>query len=128
VSAAARTYAAPLTGSEAAAPKGERTAACRRLLELTTRIRDGLGADDWAAAADLEAERRSLMELIFDGPPPADELDAMTATLREVVRVNDELIGLAEHRRRTLERDADTVALGRAAVRAYAVADEGWRP
>lgn len=101
---------------------GSRTHACEQLLALTRRIRDGLEHGDWAAAADLEAERRGLVERIFDGPPPARELAAITATLREVVRVNDELVGLAEHRRRALERDADVVALGRAAVRAYAVA------
>lgn len=128
MNATARKYAAPVAGNEARSASGERTAACHRLLELTTRIRDGLESGDWGGAADLEAERRSLMELIFDGPPPASELDAMTATLREVVKINDELIGLAEHQRRTLERDADTVALGRTAVRAYAVAGEGWQP
>ena len=101
---------------------GSRTQACERLLALTRRLRDGLESGDWGAAADLEAERRGLVETIFDGPPPAAELPAITATLREVVRVNDELVGLAEHRRRALERDADAVALGRTAVRAYVAA------
>lgn len=104
-----------------AAP-GERVRACEQLLVLTRRIRDGLESGDWGAAAELESERRGLVETIFDGPPPAAELAAITATLREVVRVNDELVGLAEHRRRALERDADVVALGRTAVRAYAAA------
>jgi translation initiation factor 2B subunit (eIF-2B alpha/beta/delta family) len=102
--------------------RGERTRACERLLVLTRSIRDGLESGDWGAAAELEAERRGLVEVIFDGPPPAAELSAITATLREVVRVNDELVGLAEHRRRALEREADTAAVGRAAVRAYAAA------
>jgi hypothetical protein len=100
----------------------ERIPACEQLLALTRRIRDGLETGDWGAAAELEAERRGLMEAIFDGPPPAADLPAITAILREVVRVNDELVGLAEHRRRALERDADVVALGRTAVRAYAAA------
>mgnify|MGYP002782047872 CR=1 FL=1 len=104
------------------AADGDRTLACRRLLVLTQRIRDGLEQGDWGAAAELEGERRALVETIFDGPPPAGELAAITATLREVVRVNDELVGLAEHRRRALERDADVVVLGRTAVRAYSVA------
>jgi hypothetical protein len=101
---------------------GERIHACERLLVLTRRLRDGIESDEWGAAADLEAERRGLMETIFDGPPPAADLPTITALLREVVRVNDELVGLAEHRRRALERDADVVALGRTAVRAYAAA------
>jgi hypothetical protein len=112
VSAALQLTAAP-TGSD-------RTRACEELLALTQRIRAGIAAGDWGAAADLEAARRTLVEAIFDGPPQAAELPAITATLREVVRVNDELVGLAEHRRRVLEREADTVATGRVAVRAYA--------
>jgi hypothetical protein len=107
-------------GPSPAPQAGERVRACERLLALSRRIRDDLERDDWGAAAALEAERRGLVELIFDGAPPAADLPALTATLREVVRVNDELVGLAEHRRRALERDADLVALGRTAVRAYA--------
>ena len=101
---------------------GTRAQACERLLALTRRLRDALGSGDWEAAAAFEAERRGLVESIFDGAAPAAELPAIAATLREVVRVNDELVGLAEHRRRALERDADAVALGRTAVRAYATA------
>lgn len=128
MTAAARMNAAPDAGIEAVYEPGERTAACRRLLELTTRIRDGVAAGDWGAAASLESERRGLMERIFDGPPPAAELPAMTETLREVVKLNDTLVGLAEHRRRALEREADTVATGRAAVRAYAAAGPDSHP
>ncbi len=128
MSAAARMNAAPDPGIDAEGAPCERTAACRRLLELTTRIREGVEAGDWGAAASLESERRGLMERIFDGPPPAAELPAMTETLREVVKMNDALVGLAEHRRRALEREADTVATGRAAIRAYAAAGPDARP
>lgn len=125
MSAAARVLEPAAGVADASGPREQ---ACRQLLDLTVRIRDGLQAGDWAAAADFEAERRGLLECIFDGPPSATELAPMTETLREVVRLNDELIGLAEHRRRALERDVDTVALGRAAVRAYADAGVGARP
>jgi hypothetical protein len=104
---------------------GGRVRACEQLLALTRCIRDGLENGDWGTAADLEAERRGLLEAIFDGPPAAADLPAITAILHEVVRVNDELVGLAEHRRRALERDADVAALGRTAVRAYAAAGSG---
>jgi hypothetical protein len=48
-----------------------------------------------------------------------------------VVRINDELIGLAEHRRRALARDLDMLNVGREASRAYAGASHppgGTRP
>lgn len=98
-----------------------RAADFARLLELTRAMRDRIEAGEWGAAADLEAERRALVERVFDATPTAAELPTLTATLREVVRLNDELIGHAEHKRRALEREADTVALGRSAVRAYSV-------
>jgi hypothetical protein len=109
-------------GGGAGVATGARAAACHELLALTRRLRGTLESGDWGGAAELEAERRRLVETIFDGPPPAAELPTIAAALREVVRVNDELVGLAEHRRRALERDADVLAVGRTAVRAYAAA------
>lgn len=107
--------------SAAAAVPPERAADFARLLELTLRMRDCVAAGEWGGAADLEAERRAVVERVFDVAPTAAELPELTATLREVVRLNDELIGQTEHRRRALEREADTVAVGRTAVHAYSV-------
>jgi hypothetical protein len=103
----------------------ERAAEFARLLELTLAIRIELGRGEWGAAADLELKRRKVIESVFDETPSAAELPVLTATLREVVRINDELIGLAEHRRRALVRDLDIAALGRSAVRAYGEAGAG---
>jgi len=90
-----------------------------RLLQLTERLKGHLERAEWGAAAELELERRSLVEHVFDVAPAATELPVLTATLREVVRINDELIGLAEHRRRAIARDLDMLAVGRDASRAY---------
>lgn len=108
-----------MTGS--AAVGAARAAEFARLLELTRRMRERIEAGEWGEAADLEAERRALVEHVFDVAPTAAELPELTATLREVVRLNDELIGHAEHKRRALEREADTVSLGRTAVSAYGI-------
>ncbi len=105
--------------SDAPAIAVQRAADFACLVELTRRMRDRLEAGEWGDAADLEAERRVVIERVFDVAPSAAELPVLTATLREVVRLNDELIGFAEHRRRALEREADTLAVGRSAVRAY---------
>ena len=103
-----------------AEPSPTRLADLERLLDATRVLHAALGANDWGMAAGLEAERRLLIERIFDGtaPEPA-ELGAFTTTLREIVRLNDELIGIAEHQRRLVEREADVASVGRAAVRAY---------
>ncbi len=89
------------------------------LLQLTETLKSHLERGNWGAAAELEQERRSLVERVFDVAPDAAELPVLTATLREVVRLNDELIGLAEHRRRAIARELDLLAVGREASRAY---------
>ncbi|MBS0396622.1 MAG: flagellar protein FliT [Proteobacteria bacterium] len=102
-----------------------------RLLELTTGLKRSLENGEWGRAAELELERRQVVERVFDEAPAAEELPALTATLREVVRINDELIGLAEHRRRTLARELDLLTVGREASRAYghaSLAAGGRRP
>lgn len=97
----------------------DRLADFERLVDITRSLRAQLEGGGWGEAAGLEAERRLVIERIFDEQPTPAELPTLTAALREVVRLNDELIGLAEHRRRALARDLDTVTLGREASRAY---------
>lgn len=90
-----------------------------RALELTHELRARVEAAEWDAAADLEAERRALLEEFFSTTPPAAELTHAVAVLRELVAANDTLIGLAEHLQRALAREADTLIAGRRAARAY---------
>lgn len=89
-------------------------------LAVSGRLRECVEAADWQAAAALEAERRGLLERYFSAPPPAAELGRAVALLRQLIRLNDELVGMAEHVQRGLAREADTVATGRRATRAYA--------
>ena len=98
---------------------GSRAADFGLLLSLTEALKAQLERGDWGAAAELELERRRVVEKVFDVAPAAAELPLLTATLREVVRLNDELIGLAEHRRRAIARELDLLAVGREASRAY---------
>jgi hypothetical protein len=97
----------------------ERIAEFGELLRLTEALRTPLESGEWGRAADLELERRRIVDRVFDVAPTAPELPVLTATLREVVRINDELIGLAEHRRRAIARELDLLAVGREASRAY---------
>ena len=105
--------------AQLAQPGIDRDDDLRRLLEITQALRAGFERDEWNGAGDLEAERRAIIERVFDEVPTAAELPRLTATLREVVRLNEELIGLAEHRRRALGRELDLQALGSRAGRAY---------
>ena len=90
-----------------------------RALELSQALRNCVEAADWPAAAELEAERRGLLERFFSGTPPAAELPDVIRLLKQLIAANDALVGVAEHLQRGLAREAETVATGRRAVLAY---------
>jgi len=89
------------------------------LKALTERIRERMLARDWATAADLDLERRSRMSALFERRPTSEELPSFVEGLRELVRMNDELLGLMAHQRRTLDRQADTLSAARRMGAAY---------
>ncbi len=86
---------------------------------LTERIRERMLARDWSTAAELDVERRSRMSELFERRPTAEELPGFVAGLRELVQMNDELLGLMAHQRRTLDRQADTMSVARRMGQAY---------
>ena len=103
----------------AAAIRADRAADFARLVEVTRTLKRDFEAAHWNEVAELEVERRAIMERVFDETPTAAELPVLTSALREVVKLNDELIGLAEHRRRTLGRELDLTLRGQRAGNAY---------
>ncbi|GEM_PF-3719254 len=105
--------------SLAASVSPERAADFARLVEITRTLKREFESAQWSGFADLESERRAIMERVFDEAPTAAELPQLTAALREVVRLNDELIGLAEHRRRALGRELDLTMRGQRVGAAY---------
>jgi len=110
-------------------PDPGRSADFVRLMELTRELKSSFERSEWERSAEVESERRALIERIFDQRPTVEELPLLTMALREVVRLNDELVGLAEHRRRALARDLDLVNASRQASRSYAaVAADSQRP
>lgn len=88
-------------------------------LAVTRELRARMEAGEWGQAAVLEGERRRLLETFFAVRPAAADLTHVLGVMRELIASNDALIGLAEHQQRAVERDADTLAVGRRAVRAY---------
>ncbi len=86
---------------------------------LSAQIRERMLARDWAGAADLDNERRVGIAALFERKPTPEELPQMVEGLKELVRVNDELLGLMAHQRRILDRQADTLAAGRRMGGAY---------
>ena len=83
-------------------PATERSADFGLLVSLSEALRGHCERGEWGTAAEVELERRAVIERVFEVRPAASELPELVNVLREVVRINDELLGLAEHRRRAL--------------------------
>jgi hypothetical protein len=87
------------------------------VLDLTDRVQAAIDAGDWVQAHELETTRRAQLEklvLAGDGAIP------LTAALDAVQQRTYRLIGLVEHHRRRVLREATTVTTGHAAAARYA--------
>lgn len=93
------------------------TAALERALEISRELAADADRGEVRSAASLDAERRQLLQFVRGTLRPLDA--SALEVLREITRLNDRAIGQWEHRKRSLERDMDLVAVGRRAVRAY---------
>ncbi len=95
------------------------TALLARALEETRAVEALIERGEWQQALERDALRQRLMAAAF-GQDGSRALDPELRTLAdELLRLNNRLIGLAEHRRRGVERESDTLQLGRRAVAAY---------
>lgn len=107
-----------MNGAANAVPSAvaERLAA---LKALTRQIRDLLLLQDWNAATERDLTRRTLLAELFDSPAPAADVPLLVAGLREVVAMNDELLGLMAHHRRALDREVDLLSTAKRMGKAY---------
>jgi hypothetical protein len=88
-----------------------------RALALSHELLVVAAQGDVTAVANLDAERLRLlhsMRMKFTDMTADERL-----MLRKINELNDEAIGLLEHRRRRTERDMDMASAGRRAVAAY---------
>jgi len=86
-------------------------------LQLSNELLVVAEAGDVGAVADLDAERRRLLDSlrpVYGHMDPSERL-----VLQRISELNDRALGLLEHRRRRTERLMDTAAAGRRAVVAY---------
>lgn len=100
-------------------PASDQAEQIAALKALTGEIRERMLARDWATAAELDVRRRAGIGELFEHRARADDLPALVEGLRELVRMNDELLGLMAHQRRMLDRQADTLRSGRQMSSAY---------
>jgi hypothetical protein len=86
------------------------------VLELTDRVQAAIDAGEWQLARDLETERRAELESLVAEQTKSREL---AGELTNLVQRNHRMVGVLQHHRRAILRDAETVRAGHAAVAAY---------
>jgi hypothetical protein len=85
-------------------------------IDLTDQVEAALGSGDWARAQELETERRRLLEQLAETPGARD----LKSTFAELEARNHRLIGLVEHHKRRILREATVVRSGHEGAAAYA--------
>jgi hypothetical protein len=91
------------------------TTALDALLELTDRVQAAIDAGDWQRANELESERRVQLERLVAEQTAMDVRSVLEALAVRTHR----LIGLVEHHRRRVLRDATMVTAGHSAAARY---------
>jgi hypothetical protein len=89
------------------------------ILELTDRVEAAIDGGDWLRAQELETERRRLLEELAGGAPRAE----LESTFAALAQRNYRLIGLVEHHRRRVLREAAVARSARDAAAIYAAAN-----
>jgi hypothetical protein len=87
------------------------------VIALTDRVQDAIDAGDWSAAFELETERRQLLEKLAAAPDATGEVAQTFAALDGRTR---RLIGLVEHHKRRVLREAAVAKTGHEGAAAYA--------
>lgn len=90
------------------------------VIELTDRVQAAIDEGDWPRAQEIEATRRQLLEQLAVAPGSGAELASVLAAVEER---NQRLIGLVQHHRRRVLREAAVARTANAGAAAYA--DQG---
>jgi hypothetical protein len=85
------------------------------VIDLTDRVQAAIEAGDWADAQELETQRRQLLERLA-AAADAGELEPTFAALEAR---NRRLIGLVEHHKRRVLREAAVARSGHEGAAAY---------
>jgi hypothetical protein len=86
------------------------------VITLTDRVEAAIEAGDWLGAQELESERRRLLEELAASSAPRTELNRAFAALEQR---NHRLLGLVEHMKRRVLREAAVAQKGHAGAAAY---------
>jgi erythromycin esterase-like protein len=86
------------------------------VIALTDRVQDAIDAGDWPRAQELETERRTILEQLVAAPDTTGEVAQTVAELDQRTR---RLIGLVEHHKRRVLREAAVARTAHDGAAAY---------
>ena len=92
------------------------TALVAIVLDLTDQVQAAIDDGDWPRAQELETERRRVLEQLASGPDPG----ALEPTFAALEARNQRLIGLVEHHKRRILREAAVARTSHDGAAAYA--------
>ncbi len=92
------------------------TALVATVLDLTDQVQTAIEAGDWPRAQELETERRRLLEQLALMPDVGD----LSATFATLEARNRRMIGLVEHLKRRVLREAAVARTAHSGAAAYA--------
>lgn len=87
------------------------------VLELTDQVQAAIDGGDWPRAQEVEAQRRALLEELAAAANAGADLKQTFAALEQR---NRRLIGLVEHHKRRILREAAVARTGQEGAAAYA--------
>ena len=87
------------------------------VIALTDQVQSAIDAGDWPRAQELETERRGLLETLAATPDTTGEV---VRTFTALEARNRRLIGLVEHHKRRVLREAAVAKTGHDGAAAYA--------
>jgi hypothetical protein len=94
-------------------------------LSLTDQVQAAIDVGEWPRALELETERRRVLERLALA---ADAADVVATTFATLAERNYRLIGLVEHHKRRVLREAAVARTAHAGVVAYASSDDAHQP
>ena len=87
------------------------------ILDLTDRVQAAIDAGDWQLAQELETDRRGRLEMLVAVGGTTSEMLAAMSTLEQR---NRRLVGIVQHHKRRVLREASMEKANHVAANAYA--------
>jgi hypothetical protein len=91
----------------------------QQIIDLSRQMLDKAQAMEWDKVAELEGRRKQLVVSCFRNPTSDQDAPEVAASIREILRLNDQVAGMGRDCRERLGGEIHTHKVGRTASAAY---------